>query len=233
MRFNSTECPVNSNRLVPFRRRSTYPRLSCVVFARVLSHPSFDLFRAQLAQWAPREGAAVMWRAHPITPAIIVPLSFDPWRYADTSLPIDPMPLLAFAIASFSRPRPVVKGLVDLRATVHYLPSRSTLLKSETGFGTVRIDGRANEQMLRAKGVLHLDWIIGLGPSTAATAIIDSHLHIARGPFFWPCKGGPGGGVCVGVELRLRPESLGPKAMNCTFWLLLPARCVPLRFLFQ
>lgn len=174
-----------------------------------------------------------MWRAHPITPAIIVPLSFDPWRYADTSLPIDPMPLLAFAIASFSRPRPVVKGLVDLRATVHYLPSRNTLLKSETGFGTVRIDGRASEQMLRAKGVLHLDWIIGLGPSTAATAIIDSHLHIARGPFFWPCKGGPGGGVCVGVELRLRPESLGPKAMNCTFWLLLPARCVPLRFLFQ
>lgn len=59
-----------------------------------------------------------MWRAHPITPAIIVPLSFDPWRYADTSLPIDPMPLLAFAIASFSRPRPVVKGLVDLRATL-------------------------------------------------------------------------------------------------------------------
>lgn len=70
-------------------------------------------------------------------------------------------------------------------------------------------------------------WMRGLGPSTAATAIIDSQLHIARGPLF--LENVRGGHVCgcVGMWVwssRAKAESLGaPKDMNCTFWLLLPA----------
>lgn len=40
--------PDNSNRLLPFRRRSTYPRFSCVMFARVPKPPKFRLFLAIL-----------------------------------------------------------------------------------------------------------------------------------------------------------------------------------------
>ena len=62
----------------------------------------------------------------------------------------------------------------------------------------------------------------------AATAIMEqvgSHLQIARGPFFCHVRGAAG--VVRGcVELE---ANAGPKAMNCTFWLLLPARrAIPL-----
>lgn len=60
----------------------------------------------------------------------------------------------------------------------------------------------------------------------AATAIMDSHLHIARGPFFLPCKGA---GACVWtvgvcVELEAKAESLGPKA-RYELHVLAPAAC--------
>ena len=72
--------------------------------------------------------------------------------------------------------------------------------------------------------VLYRYWTIGLDPSTAATAIMDSHLHIARGPFFGHAR--EAGGLVVDVwSSKLKPSELGPKAMNCTFWLLLPAPC--------
>ncbi len=68
------------------------------------------------------------------------------------------------------------------------------------------------------ESVLGSDWMIGLGPSTAATAIIGSQLHIARGPFFGHVRGpgqtrGEGRGcVLMGVwSSRLRPSLSDPR----------------------
>ncbi len=63
--------------------------------------------------------------------------------------------------------------------------------------------------MPRAQRVRDWYWIIGLGPiSTAATAIMDSQLHIARGPFFGHVRG-PGGLYGCVWSSRLRPSLSG------------------------
>lgn len=70
-----------------------------------------------------------MWRARPITSANAISsfslvLGSYALEFAVTSLPIDPMPLLAFClfdIASFSRPRPVAMALVDPKGNNHRL----------------------------------------------------------------------------------------------------------------
>ena len=112
--------------------------------------------------------------------------------------------------------------LVDLTANVHRLLSRTAFpARDREGYAHYRMS-RPGKCSVRetARSVL----AIGLDPSTAATAIMDSHLHIARGPFFGHAR--EAGGLVVGVwSSKLKPSELGPKAMNCTFWLLLPAPC--------
>ena len=220
--FLTPECPDNSNRLVPFRRRSTYPRLSCVVFARVLKPPGFA-FSLPSYEWTnPREGAADMWRARPITPAISGPLSSHPWKRCRLILALRsqaaPSP---FAIASFSRPRPVAMELVDLQTNVHRLLGPTIPCSRPRRLCTLQ-DGRPGKCSVRESALSVL--AMGLDPINGGYSDYgQSPAHRTR-TLFWSCKGGRGIGYGC-VELKLKPSELGPKAMNCTFWLLLPAPC--------
>lgn len=58
----------------------------------------------------------------------------------------------------------------------------------------------------------------------AATAIIEQVVTCtSHEDFFLPCKG------AAGLVRGCVEAKAGPKAMNCTFWLLLPARrAIPL-----
>ena len=80
--------------------------------------------------------------------------------------------------------------LVDLRTNTSHCLCYGSLLQSEKAIYFTGWTGRARK-------VLYRYWIMGLDPSTAATAIMDSHLHIARGPFLGHVRGA--GGLGVGV----------------------------------
>ena len=108
------------------------------MFARVLSHPSFDFFVAilQMGELLGKElricGVAVQSRLQSAALLLLYPLG-----YAMTH----PCPEILcrsspFAIASYSRPRPrSPMEIVDLGATVRHLSSRNFAAKVRDGWG--------------------------------------------------------------------------------------------------
>ncbi len=158
-----------------------------------------------------------------------LPSRFLLLEYAPTSLPIDPMPLLAFTIASFSRPRPEAMELVDLRpivsSPIQACFARICLLKAENSCNQLKFDEKPAGRMPRAQRVREFGLDNRSGPhiNGGYSDYGQSAAHRTR-TLFRACKGA-GGVVWVCVELEAKAKSLGPKAMNCTFWLLLPARC--------
>ena len=200
--FLTPECPDNSNRLVPFRRRSTYPRLSCVVFARVLSH-QVSTFRCHLTNGRilGKElricGVPVQLR---LQSAALLFLTLG--KMQSHPCPEIPSRSLAFCHRVIFPSPPRSHGTCRSQGQ-RTSPSWRyySLLETEKA---MHITGWTAGQMLRARdcsiGIGHRSGPINGGYSDYG----QSPAHRTR-TLFWSCKGGRGIGCgCVELEAKAK-----------------------------